>query len=125
MTGFVVQSPGGQVLAVFTDQPTAETYAAARLGRTVAPTPLITTALTMTMVHTRWLAVDADGAICTDDHDSYGWCAEVDGEEGTPPLAEVEEYADGPRRRILGVGTDADLLADRLLGALRKSGQRA
>ncbi len=114
MSGFVVQRPDGQVLAVFTDRRSADLYATARPDRTVSAAPLVTTPLTMTVVHTRWVEVDADGAVCKDDRDSYRWCSELDGDEGAPPLAEVEQYFDGARRRLLGVGTDAALLASRL-----------
>ena len=118
MTSFVVQGPDGQVVAVFTDRAAADLYAAARPGRTVVGAPLVSAPLTMTRVHTRWVEVGASGAVCTDDHDSYSWCAELDGDDGAPPLAEVEQYNDGPRRRLLGVGTDPALLAARLTESL-------
>jgi hypothetical protein len=113
MSSFVVERPDGQVLAVFTDQVAADRYAAGRPGRTVVAAPLVATPLTMTTVHTRWVEVDAQGAVRTDEHDSYRWCPELDGDE-VPPAAEIEQYSDGPRRRLLGVGTDAALLAQRL-----------
>lgn len=118
MTTFVVQGPDRQVVAVFTDQATADLYASARPGRTVVAAPMVSAPLSMTRVHTRWVEVDASGAVCTDDHDSYSWCPELDSEDGAPPLAEVEQYNDGPRRRLLGVGTDPALLAARLSESL-------
>ena len=117
MTAFVVQRPDGQVLAIFTDQDAAVGYAAARPGRTVVAAPLVAAPLTMTTVHTRWVEVDAQGAVCTDEHDSYCWCPELDADE-PPPVAEIEQYSDGPRRRLLGVGTDAALLDERLSASL-------
>jgi hypothetical protein len=117
MTSFVVQSPDGQVLAVFTDRHTADGYAAARPGRTVVRAPFVAAPLTMTTVHTRWVEVDAHGAVCTDQHDTYRWCPDLDPDD-VPPVAEIEEYTDGRRRRLLAVGTDAALLAERLTATL-------
>jgi hypothetical protein len=118
MTGFVVQRPDGHVLAVFTDRLAADAYAAARPGRTVTTAPLVAEPLTMTTVHTRWVEVDARGEVRTDEQDSYQWCPELDTDDDSPPVAEIEQYSDGPRRRLLAVGTDAGLLAERLAEAL-------
>ena len=118
MSAFVVQRPDGQVLAVFTDRDTADGYAAARPGRTVVAVPLVATPLTMTTVHTRWVEVDAQGDVCTDARDSYSWCPELDADDEAPPVAEIEQYSDGARRRLLAVGTDAGLLAERLAESL-------
>lgn len=123
MTSFVVQHPDGQVLAVFIDRDTADAYAAARRGRTVVAAPLVAAPLTMTTVHTRWVEVDAQGAVCTDEHDSYCWCPELDADDA-PPVAEIEQYNDGPRRRLLAVGTDAALLTERLAASLSESTAR-
>jgi hypothetical protein len=120
MTVFVVQHPDGQVLAVFTDSDAAEAYAAARPGRTVVAAPLVAAPLTMTTVHTRWVEVDALGEVCTDEHDSYSWCPELDPDD-IPPVAEIEQYADGRRRRLLAVGTDESLMAERLAESLREA----
>ena len=116
-----MQGQDGQVLAVFTDRDAADGYAAARRGRTVSTAPLVAVPLTMTTVHTRWVEVDAEGAVCTDEHDSYSWCPELDSDDGAPPAAEIEEYSDGLRRRLLAVGTDDVLLAERLRDTLTRT----
>ncbi|MFN2540367.1 MAG: hypothetical protein ABR549_19735 [Mycobacteriales bacterium] len=117
MSSFVVQQPDGQVLAVFAERDDADRYACARPGRTVAAAPFVAEPLAMTTVHTRWVEVDATGAVCNDEHDSYQWCPELDAED-PPPVAEIEQYSDGRRRRVLAVGTDGGLLAERLAEAL-------
>lgn len=120
MTAFVVQLEDGQVLAVFTDRANAETCAAARPGRSVCAAPLVTAPLAMTTVHTRWVEVDAHGSVCTDEHDSYSWCPELDTDD-TPPVAEIEQYVDRSRRRLLAVGTDPSLLSERLAESLAQT----
>jgi hypothetical protein len=120
MTTFVVQHENGQVLAVFTDREIADSYAAARSGRTVCAAPLVAAPLAMVTVHTRWVEIDAHGSVCTDQHDSYNWCPDLDTDEA-PPLAEIEQYADGSRCRLLAVGTDPGLLSEKLAESLAQA----
>lgn len=116
----VVQAADGEVLAVFSDAAAAHAYAAGRPGRRVSSPPLVNGSITTTTVHTRWVEIDADGEVRTD-RDSYTWCAELDLDDGAPPTAEIEYYRDGPRRRLLCVGTDLDLIDARVREALAKA----
>jgi hypothetical protein len=122
-TCFVVQGVDGEVLGAFVDRQGAEAYAAARSGRRVRPVPLVEGTPDATTVHTRWVQVEADGSVRSQ-RDSYAWYAALDQRDGLPPTADIEEYSDGPCRRLLCVGTDAGLLNVRLDEALQR-GARA
>lgn len=115
---FLVQDPEERVLAVFTEEAGARGYAAARAGRTVTTAPIVQGTVVMTTVHTRWVEVDVQGVIRAHEHETYGWCPELDGPEGPPPVAEVEHYLEGTSHRLLGVGTDLTSLDEQLRQSL-------